>query len=285
MRNHLIKWLLVPALLFSNIAWGSDLEQGMHALERGDHETAIEILTPLAEQGDALAQFFLAMMYAEGKGVPADEEMMAKWLRRAVEQGEIKELLRLFAAEVGQESAELLFGVGVMYAEGIGGPTVYKEAVKWYRLAAEQGHAEAQGRLGVMYAKGEGVPVDDKEAVKWYRLAAEQGLALAQAKLGLMYADGLGVPANDKEAVTWYRLAAEQGLVEAQALLGLVYFQGKGIPQDYVSAHMWLNIAGANGEEKARKSREITERFMTPEQIAEAQQRAADCERKEYKGC
>ena len=31
------------------------------------------------------------------------------------------------------------------------------EAVRWYRLAAEQGHASAQFNLGVMYARGEGV--------------------------------------------------------------------------------------------------------------------------------
>ena len=36
-----------------------------------------------------------------------------------------------------------------------------------------------------MYASGEGVPEDDKEAVKWYRLAAEQGYAQAQYNLGL----------------------------------------------------------------------------------------------------
>ncbi len=34
--------------------------------------------------------------------------------------------------------------------------------------------------LGVMYASGKGVPKDDAEAVRWYRLAAEQGNALAQ---------------------------------------------------------------------------------------------------------
>ena len=51
-------------------------------------------------------------------------------------------------------------------ASGIGD---YKEAVKWYRLAAEQGGAEAQNNLGHMYDKGEGVAQDYKEAEKWYR--------------------------------------------------------------------------------------------------------------------
>jgi uncharacterized protein len=53
----------------------------------------------------------------------------------------------------------------------------YAEAVKWYRLAAEQGNANAQYNLGVMYDNGDGVVQDYAEAVKWYRLAAEQGNA------------------------------------------------------------------------------------------------------------
>ena len=53
----------------------------------------------------------------------------------------------------------------------------YKTAMKLWRTMAEQGVAKAQYNLGLMYYKGEGVPEDDKQAVKWYRLAAEQGLA------------------------------------------------------------------------------------------------------------
>jgi TPR repeat protein len=37
-----------------------------------------------------------------------------------------------------------------------------------------------------MYRKGQGVPQDDKTAVKWYRLAAEQGYALAQFSLEIL---------------------------------------------------------------------------------------------------
>ena len=51
---------------------------------------------------------------------------------------------------------------------------------------AELGDAGAQGNLGWMYATGEGVPQDDAEAVRWYRLAAEQGYASAQYNLGFM---------------------------------------------------------------------------------------------------
>ena len=78
-----------------------------------------------------------------------------------------------------------------MYADGEGVSQDYGEAVRWYRLAAEQGEAIPQFNLGVMYDGGEGVPQDDREAVRWFRLvrlAAEQDFAGAQFNLGLMYA-------------------------------------------------------------------------------------------------
>ena len=130
--------------------------------------------------------------------------------------------------------------------------------------------------LGVRYGNGRGVPQDAAEAVRWYRLAAEQGDASAQFNLGLAYDTGEGVPQDYAEAVRWYRLAAEQGHAIAQLNLGLMYSNGRGVPQDYVSAHMWLNLAAATGDEDARKARENVAASMTREQIAEAQARARE---------
>jgi uncharacterized protein len=64
-----------------------------------------------------------------------------------------------------------------------GVPQNYAEALKWYRLAADQGNASAQNNLGGMYAAGRGPPQDYAEALKWYRLAANQGNALGQNNL------------------------------------------------------------------------------------------------------
>jgi len=91
-----------------------------------------------------------------------------------------------------------------------------KEAVAFFRKAAEQGDAEAQNSLGVMYAKGEEVVQSDTEAAKWYKKAAEQGLATAQFNLGVMYQKGEGVFQSDTEAIKWHKKAAEQGNAEAQ---------------------------------------------------------------------
>ena len=78
---------------------------------------------------------------------------------------------------------------GNRYDTGWGVPEDDAEAVRWYRLAAEQGDARAQKSLGGMYANGDGVPEDAAEAIAWYRRAAEQGDATAQFGLWLMYQD------------------------------------------------------------------------------------------------
>jgi hypothetical protein len=84
------------------------------------------------------------------------------------------------------------------------------EAVRYYRMAAEQGDDRAQYFLGACFAHGKGVPQDFVEAGRYYRLAAEQGLADAQFDLGYFYQHGEGVPQDWAEAVRAYRLAMAQ---------------------------------------------------------------------------
>jgi TPR repeat protein len=62
-----------------------------------------------------------------------------------------------------------------MYEHGDGVAQNYAEAVKWYRLAADQGDADAQFFLGTMYEQGHGVPQDYVQAHMWYNLAGAQG--------------------------------------------------------------------------------------------------------------
>jgi uncharacterized protein len=127
-----------------------------------------------------------------------------------------------------------------------------------------------------MYNEGMGAVQDYKEAVKWYTKAAEQGQAEAQYSLGLMYSEGLGVTQDYKEAVNWYRKAAEQGYAKAQFNLGIMYDIGLGVTQDYKSAHMWYNIAAASGSSTAVESRDLIAKEMTPSQIEKAQDMARE---------
>jgi uncharacterized protein len=150
----------------------------------------------------------------------------------------------------------------------------YKEAIRLFRISAEQGNADGQVNLGTMYGKGLGVPQDYKEAFRLFRLSAEQGNDNGQYNLGVMYMNGREVPQNYKEAVKWYRLAAEQGFPEAQDNLGYMYYTGQGVPQDYLLAHMWVNLAASSGAKNIARKREIVERKMTKQQIEKAQELA-----------
>lgn len=185
-------------VLQSGPAWAG-LDEGVTAWKRGEYSAALRELRPLAEQGNAKAQFFLGEMYLYGFGVPQDDREAVKWYRRAAEQG----------AALAQRQ------LGIMYAEGLGVPQDYREAVKWNRLAAEQGNARAQLGLGRMYFEGQGVPQDHQAAVRWLRRAAEQGNATAQHNLGAMYANGQGVPQDYVQAHLWFNLAAARGIGEA----------------------------------------------------------------------
>ena len=136
MNRLLILPVLLLTLLVGNPAFSADFQKGVDAAQKGDFATALKEWKPLAEQGDAYAQFNLGLMYHEGKGVPQDYKTAVKWYRLAAEQG----------------NASAQSNLGFMYRKGQGVPQDDKTAVKWYRLAAEQGNSDAQGNMGVMYA-------------------------------------------------------------------------------------------------------------------------------------
>lgn len=233
----------------------------MEGVAHNDQE-AVSWFRLAAEQGLAPAQSNLGHMYADGNGIPQDYQEAAKWYRLAAEQGDA----------LAQDS------LGEMYTFGLGVTQDHNEAVKWYRLAAEQGYVGAQVSLGLLHDNtlGEGIPQNYQEVAKWYRLAAEQGNPLALSTLGGMYVRGEGVPQDYQEAAKWYHLAAEQGHANAQAMLGVMYASGEGVPQDYVQAHLWFNLAATQGEDDARSRRDIIQRMMTADQLAEAQRLARD---------
>jgi hypothetical protein len=69
-----------------------------------------------------------------------------------------------------------------------------------------------------MYMTGRGIKKDDAEAVRYSRLAAEQGNAIGQFNLGLMYLSGRGVAASKIEGYRWLKKAAAQDPANAPRL-------------------------------------------------------------------
>ena len=65
----------------------ADFQKGLTAYRSNDYATALREWEPLAEQGDAFAQYNLGVMYANGDGVPQDDKIALKWFTLAAEQG------------------------------------------------------------------------------------------------------------------------------------------------------------------------------------------------------
>lgn len=96
---------------------------------------------------------------------------------------------------------------------------------------AQAGDRVAQYNLGVLHETGRyGVALDKAEAVRWYRLAAQQGYENAQYNLGVMYLRGEGVGADRETAVHWFRLAAEQLNPAAISALETLGVEASGPP-------------------------------------------------------
>ena len=75
-------------LLIQGTASASDLLQGVVAYNSGEYERAYSLWAPLAKQGDARAQYNLAMLYSNGRGVPQSDTEAARWYKEAASQGD-----------------------------------------------------------------------------------------------------------------------------------------------------------------------------------------------------
>jgi len=150
--------LVLSSFCLAVPAW-ADFQAGMTAHDSEDYATAMREWQPLAEQGDAQAQYHVGLLYHKGRGVPQDDAQARKWYAKAAAQGQ----------------AKAQFSLGTLYFNGEGGPKDYQQALRWFRLLANKGEALAQTKLGIMYDDGEGVPKDKVKAYMWISLAATNG--------------------------------------------------------------------------------------------------------------
>ncbi len=184
------------------------------------------------------------------------------------------------AAEQGHASAQTW--LGVMYSLGWGVNQDYKEAINWYRKAADQNETLAQLRLGSLYFNGWGVPKDVNEAEKWFRKTVANGDARNQYNLGWRYAEGRSVAQDYKEALVWYRKSANQGYALAQYHLALSYKKGNGTKQDNVMAYAWMLVA-AESDKSYREGKDSYALDLTSSQREEALEKSKEIHGSIYK--
>ena len=113
---------------------------GVAAYLSGDYRKAFRLFKPLAEQGYADVQYSVALMYAEGQGVPENDAQAVHWYRKAAEQG----------------TAVAQFNLGLQYAAGDGVPRDLVQTYAWWSVAATQGDEDAREYKGIV--EGEMTP-------------------------------------------------------------------------------------------------------------------------------
>ncbi|OHC75035.1 MAG: hypothetical protein A3G18_02405 [Rhodospirillales bacterium RIFCSPLOWO2_12_FULL_58_28] len=193
-----MKRILIATVAAFLLTWGTirffseDVAKEEKAAREVDFAARFSAMKPLAEKGEANAQFAVARLYHEGKGVDQNLKEAAGWYAKA--------------AKSGHDGAQ--YYLGTMYEKGEGVSQDVFKAADWYKAAAGfRKNVDAQFALGQLYFNGRGVPQDYADAFSWYLKAAEGGHGAAQFLIASMYQDGWSVKSDPVEAYKWYTLA------------------------------------------------------------------------------
>ncbi len=236
MKKSIIRSVLLGALLcLSSGVLADDFEEAQAAYRRHDYQRVLQLMQPLAERGDAGAQYILGNLYSKGLGVDKDYRQAARWYTQSAEQG----------------MAQAQFNLALLYAYGRGVQRDTAKAMYLYEQAAEGGLADAMNMIAYRYYHGAGVPVNYVLARKWFERAVAESTIdgssvysrYSRYWLAKMYQRGEGGSADPKrakslfsEAIPILQRAAEKGDAKAISLLAEAYEVGYGVYADVAKA-------------------------------------------------
>jgi len=192
-RKEALKWYLSageiddPEIL-RNVGYLHSREEKPESLKK-----AFEYYKKAAEQGDALAQIYVAEMYLEGEGVKKSNRQSFLWLNKA--------------AKLGNPIAQYKVGFSYEYIGMLG------KAKFYYQKSIEQGNRESKFQLACLYLNPPTRMFKGKldKGIELLKQSADQDYDEAQYKLGKCYETGLGVEASTSEAFNWYQKASQNG--------------------------------------------------------------------------
>jgi V8-like Glu-specific endopeptidase len=155
--------LLLGVLSTAAPAVAGELDEAVAVAHHGDYSAALKHLSPMAEKGDARAQFDIGFMHAYGWGYQRNPTEAIAWYRRAADQG--------------LAVAQHFLGLAYVNAEGVRPND--EEAARWFGRAAAQGFAQSQYLLGLMLLDGRGVQRDVVQGYAWIVMAGQGGVRSA----------------------------------------------------------------------------------------------------------
>jgi len=187
----------------------TDLKKAVDAINKKDFKRAFKILSPIAENGNASAQFYMGSLYFNGLGVIANEQEAAKLRSSAI---------KIFKEQAENKNKEAISKLGRILADGSQvDDTNFLEELKWLKLASSYGCREASFMLGNIYNTGHKINetnegdffpiINKREAFKWFKISAEQGMGFGMINVASFLKHGIGVEKDYKEAFKWYNIA------------------------------------------------------------------------------
>jgi len=164
--RHLLVASAAASLFLGAASASADVKAGVDAWQAGNFGAAIAEWRPLADRGDADAQYNLGQAYKLGRGVPMDLRIAQGWYEKAARQGH---------AQAQAATGLILFQNGNRAG-----------AMPWLRKAADQGDPRAQYVVGTAMFNGDLLPKDWPRAYALMTRAAGQGLGAARTNLEQM---------------------------------------------------------------------------------------------------
>ncbi len=178
----------------ANYEWARFLEQPPH--DRSARIQAIEQYDVAARHGHLRSQLRLGQLFRQAEvggagSFDASTDMDTQGPRKKLvykhsHSPNLVCALQYFSMAAGQGHVESQFELGQMYAQGLGTPQRFEEAVNWYERAAKQGHAKAQFNLAFMIAHGQGVEENLLKAYEWYRISHLCGYPIAKQSMEVL---------------------------------------------------------------------------------------------------
>lgn len=172
----------------------------------------------------AMAQYWIALMYEEGRGVEKSHEKAIQYLQ--------------LAAGNGNYPAQ--YDLGSLYEQGAGGITMDKaRACELFVKAADQGHPKALHNAGYCNQVGVGVKKDAQQAIVYYTKAAGVGDVRSEYNIGVLYSQ-LG---QADKSYFWLRVAESSGVEQAKSLIESVkpHLTPQQIEVEEKEVVAWLN--------------------------------------------
>ncbi len=125
----------------------------------------------------------------------------------------------LFLAELlaKEGTADALFSLGALYAEGEACEVRAEDAIRLLELAVAKGSAEGAKYLGDIYTVGKLVPKNIEKALSYYEKAAGLGEGGAYEIMGDMFCEGRLVDINVAYAIEIYELGSREGDANCRA--------------------------------------------------------------------